>query len=106
MAGMARDTGSERSSAGPPATGPSEPAAADDGCGACTWDATTTPTAASPPMMSRAPITPASRARRLTGRGGRAYPVSGHEPTTRKPAMRGHLASPNAHSLGVVVHQA
>ena len=37
---------------------------------------------------------PGQPGRTLTGRGGRAYPVSGHEPTTRKPAMRGHLASP------------
>ena len=99
MAGISTDTGTERGSDGPLAGRPDGAAAAAEGCGACCWDRNVTPTAASPPRMSATPATPASRARRLTGRGGRAYPPSGHEATTRNPAIRGHLASPNARSL-------
>ena len=78
---------------------PIAPRADADGCGAWCWDRNVTPTAVIPTRMSRTPATPASWARRLTGLGGRLYPSSGHEATTRNPAMRGHLASPNAASL-------
>src|SRR5215831_9604597 len=83
MAGMCTDTGSERASDGPRAEALVMPAAAADGCGACTWLATATPTAPVPAAMSRAPAIPASRARRRSGAvGGGAYPVCGHETTT------------------------
>jgi hypothetical protein len=49
--------------------------------------------------MSRTPRTPAIRAQGPIDRGGRANPPSGHEATTRNPAIRGHLAPANATSL-------
>src|SRR6516225_9287768 len=101
MAGIATDTGTERCSDGPWPAGPIAPPAAAEGCGACCWDRNVPPTAAVPPMMSRTPVTPASRARKPTCLGGRENPVSGHEATTRNPAIRGHLAPLNAPSFGV-----
>src|SRR5207244_6598177 len=98
MAGISTDTGSERGSDGPRADDPIAPAADEDGCGACTWALTATPTAAVPAMMSSAPATPATRARRLRGAGvvgGGAYPLCGQETTTRNPAIRRHPASRN-----------
>jgi hypothetical protein len=99
MAGISTDTGTERGSDGPWPVGPMPPRAAAEGCGACCWDRNVTPTATVPPRISATPATPASRARRLTGLGGRAYPPSGHEATTRNPTIRGHLESPKARSL-------
>src|SRR5919201_4180539 len=97
MAGIRTDTGSERASDGPRAEAPVLPATDADGCGACTWLATATPTAAVPAPMSSAPAIPASRARRLTGAvGGGAYPLCGQETTTWNPAIRRHGASRNA----------
>ena len=75
------------------------PAAPAEGCGACRWDRNTTPTTPVPARMSRTPKTPASWAQGLIAFGGRAYPPSGHEATTRNPAIRGHLGAPNAASL-------
>src|SRR5258707_5729460 len=96
MAGMATDTGSERRSHGPCAFAPIAPAAAGEGCGACSWALTATPTAAAPPMMSRTPTTPATRARRLPDAGGPgAYWPCGQDMTTRNPAIRRHSTSPN-----------
>src|SRR5215472_1617609 len=100
MAGIATDTGSDRRSDGPWAEGPMAPAAAGDGCGACTWAAIATPTAATPPTISRTPATPATRPRRLAGGPGRgAYRLCGHVMTTRNPAMRRHCRSPNTAGL-------
>ena len=66
------------------------------GCGACTWEATATPTAAVPAMMSSTPAIPATRARRpAVVAGGGAYPACGQETTTRNPAIRRHGASGN-----------
>ena len=64
MAGISTDTGSERGSDGPRAESIT-PAADFEGWGACTWAPTATPRAAVPAAMSRAPVTPASRARGL-----------------------------------------
>src|ERR1035438_887887 len=98
MAGISTDTGSERGSDSR-AVDPIAPAAAREGCGACTWALIATPTVAAPPMMSSTPASPATRARRLLGAvggGGGAYPLCGQETTTRNPAMRRHPASSNA----------
>src|SRR5580693_4852279 len=73
MAGISTETGNERRSDSHhalPADGPVAPAAAREGCGACCWAATATPTAAAPPMMRITPATPATRARRPPGLGG------------------------------------
>ena len=59
----------------------------------------TAPTVPVPARMSRTPRIPAIRAQGLIDLGGRAYPPSGHEATTRNPAIRGHLAPANAASL-------
>src|SRR5215469_5529841 len=97
MAGIATDTGTERDSDSPwarKAGGPILPAAASEGCGACTWVASATPTALPPPTIRRTPATPARRARRRPGvrppgagvpgpPGGEAYPLSGQDMTTR-----------------------
>jgi hypothetical protein len=100
MTGIATETGSERRSDGPRADGPIAPAAAGDGCGACTWAAIATPTAATPPTISRTPATPATRARRLAdGAGPGAYRLCGHAMTTRNPATRRHCRSPNTAGL-------
>src|SRR5690348_17110867 len=96
MAGMCTDTGSERARDGPRDEPPMTPASARDGCGACTWEARATPTAAAPAMMSNAPVIPATRARRPWGvMGGGAYPACGQETTTRNPAILRHGASRN-----------
>src|SRR6516165_8512493 len=72
MAGISTETGIERRSDSHHALpGPVVPAAVWEGCGACCWAATATPTAAAPPTMSRAPAAPATRARRLPGLGRR-----------------------------------
>ena len=104
MAGIRTDTGRARASDGPRPAAPVAPAADRDGCGACTWDATATPTAAVPAPMSRAPAIPASRARKLSGvLGGGAYPACGHATTTRNPAIRRHAAPGNAAVLSSAV---
>src|SRR3954447_623445 len=104
MAGIRTETGIERASDGPRPAEPVAPAAARVGCGAWTWDTTTMPTAAVPAAMSRAPVIPARRARRLTGvDGGGAYPACGQETTTRNPAMRRHAAPGNAAVLSSAV---
>ena len=109
MAGIATDTGTERDSDSPwtrKGGGPMLPAAASEGCGACSWVANATPIAVPPPTISRTPTIPARRARRLPGGrlpgawrpgplGGVAYPLSGQDMTTRSPAMRRHSTSPN-----------
>src|SRR5262249_62086458 len=94
-AGIATEAGMERRSDshhGLAPDGPVAPAAAAEGCGACCWAATATPTAAAPPTMSRAPAIPATRARRLPGLvglvGGGPNPPSGQDMTTRRPAIR------------------
>src|SRR6266480_3547716 len=72
MAGILTDTGSERRSDGPwalPLSGPTAPAAARAGCGACTWVPSATPTATAPATMRRTPTSPAARARRDVGGG-------------------------------------
>src|SRR5215472_577284 len=98
MAGMSTATGNERRSDGPwPLPGPVAPAADAGGCGACIWAAIATPMTRAPPMIRRAPASPAARARRLTGMlGGGAHPVCGQDMTTRNPAMRRHSISPTA----------
>src|SRR5258708_15253472 len=66
MAGIATDTGTERGNDGPwsrPADGPRAPAAAREGCGACSCAPSATPTAAAPATMRSTPATPATRAR-------------------------------------------
>src|SRR5258708_16148771 len=66
MAGIATDTGTERGNDGPwsrPADGPTAPAAAREGCGACSCAPSATPTAAAPATMRSTPATPATRAR-------------------------------------------
>src|SRR5579871_6301734 len=74
MAGIRTETGMDRASDGPRPAAPVAPATERDGCGACTWEASTTPTAATPTAMSRVPARPASRDRRVTGVvGGGAY---------------------------------
>src|SRR5690349_4160512 len=101
IAGISTETGIERRSDSHhalPADGPVAPAAAEEGCGACCWAATATPTAAAPPTRRRAPATPATRARRLPrlaglGRRG-ANPPSGQVMTTRNPATRRQSACP------------
>ena len=96
IAGMCTDTGTERASDGPWDESPMTPASAGDGCGACTWEATTTPTTAVPATMSSVPAIPATRARRpVAVAGGGAYPACGQETTTRNPAIRRHGASGN-----------
>src|SRR5215471_15366922 len=56
MAGMSTDTGNECRSGGAGApNGPTAPAAADEGCGACTWATTATPMAAAPATMRSTP---------------------------------------------------
>src|SRR5215472_16916565 len=98
MAGIATDTGSERRSDGP-RVDPMAPAAAGDGCGACTWAAIATPAAATPPTIRMTPVTPATRARRpASGPGRGSYRLCRHTMTTRNPAMRRHCRSPNAAS--------
>src|ERR1700731_4065498 len=97
MAGISTDTGTERRNDGPRPCGPVAPAAAREGCGACCWALTATPTAAPPPTMRRTPTTPAMRARRLPDvPGWEAYPLCGQDMTTRNPAIRRHSVSPNA----------
>src|SRR5580704_18430468 len=103
MAGISTETGNERRSDSHhalPADGPVAPAAVWEGCGACCWAATATPTAAAPPTMRRAPATPATRVRRLAGLGGLgdggADPRSGQDMTTRNPAMRRRSLCHNA----------
>src|SRR5258708_35891067 len=100
MAGIATDTGTERGNDGPrslPADGPVAPAAAREGCGACSWALTATPTAAAPPTMRTTPATPATRAQRLPDvPGSGAYRLCGQDMTTRSPAMRPHPPSPHA----------
>src|SRR6202035_5048358 len=89
MAGISTDTGGERRSHGPRAKLPVVPAAAADGCGACTWDSSATPTASRPLMISTTPSTPATRARGRTNMpGGGPCTPWGHETTTRRPAIR------------------
>src|SRR5579859_3520160 len=70
MAAIRTETGTDRASDGPRPAGPVAPAADRDGCGAWTWDTTTTPMAAAPAARSTAPARPASRARRLAGGAG------------------------------------
>src|SRR5580704_15452153 len=60
MAGIWTDTGGERRSRGPRARDPVVPAADADGCGACTWDSSATPTASRPLRISTTPSTPAT----------------------------------------------
>src|ERR1022692_3048157 len=103
MAGILTDTGTERCNDGPwalPADSPIAPAAARDGCGACSWALTATPAAAPPPMMRRTPTTPATRARRLPDvlSGGAEAPCRQYM-TTRNPAIRRHPTSPIPSSL-------
>src|SRR5215475_10505365 len=98
MAGISTDTGGDRCSDGPyalPLSGPTAPAAARAGCGACTWAASATTTATAPAMMRRTPASPAARAR-MGGAGGGAHASCGQDITTRNPAIRGHCPPPNA----------
>src|SRR5437763_12950476 len=75
MAGIRTETGRDRVSEGTRAAAPMAPAADLDGCGACTWENTTTPTTAAPAPLSTAPAIHASRDRRLAGLlAGVAYP--------------------------------
>src|SRR5215470_2335618 len=96
IAGMRTATGTERASDGCRDEPPMTPASDGEGCGACTCEATATPTVAMPAAMSSTPVIPATRARRPaeTGGGG-AYSVCGQETTTRNPAIRRHGASGN-----------
>src|SRR5215831_12774282 len=113
MAGMSTDTGTERGSESPwtlKAGGPMLPAAASEGCGACSWMANAAPTAVPPPTIKRTPASPATRERRRPAArrpgarpgtrapdllGGGAYPLCGQDMTTRNPAIRRHSTSPN-----------
>src|SRR5216683_5573841 len=80
MAGISTDTGGERRSHGPWADESMVPAAVRDGCGACTWALTATPTAAAPIMRRRTPAIPATRARSPAGLlGSGAYRLSGQD---------------------------
>jgi hypothetical protein len=104
MAGIRTETGRDRVSEGPRPAEPVAPAAELDGCGACTWETITTPTAAAPAPMSRAAAIPASRARRLADLlGGGAYPACGQVTTTRNPAIRRHAVPGNAAVLSSAV---
>ena len=91
MAGMATDTGDERRSDGSlGAAGPTVPAAAGPGDGACCWASTATPMAAAPPSSSAAPASPDSLILARPGSGGAgANWLSGHDMTTRSPPIRG-----------------
>src|SRR6266702_2156671 len=77
IAGMRTATGTERASEGCGDEPPMTPASDSEGCGACTCEATATPTAAMPATMSSTPVIPAARARRPATTDGGAYSVSG-----------------------------
>ena len=74
IAGMRTATGTERASDGSRDEPPMTPASDSEGCGACTWEATATPTAAMPATMSSTPVIPATRARRPADGGRRGVP--------------------------------
>src|SRR5580692_12287394 len=83
IAGMTTDTGAERRSDGSfGAAGPTVPAAAAAGDGACCWARIATPMAAAPPRTSAVPARPASLILARPGSdGGGANWLSGHDMT-------------------------
>src|SRR6185312_2810446 len=91
IAGMDTDTGGDWCSAGPFApSGPTRPAADSAGDGACCCASNATRMATTPPKTREPPASPASLTRpRPRGGGWGANSLSGHDMTTRRPAIRG-----------------